>query len=71
MMRIEELARRRRHPWDDLGDLKIKALKFDENLNLKNYLDWVQSMERVIELKDYNLEIFKLAIRKMKGYVSL
>jgi len=64
--------RRLRHPRDDLQDLKVEAPEFDGNLNPKNYLDWVQALERIFELKDYNDEkAFKLAILKKKGYASL
>ena len=63
---------RRRHPRNDLGDLKVEVLKFNSNLNPKNYLDWVQAHERIFELKDYNDEkYFKLVILKWKGYASL
>ena len=60
------------HPMDDLQDLKIEALEFDRNLNLKNFLDWVQAVERIVKLKEYNKEkSFKLAILTMKGCASL
>ena len=37
-----------------------------------NYLDWVQALERIFELKDYNGEkSFLFAILKLKGYASL
>ena len=62
----------RGHPRYDLTDLKIKASKFDDNLKMKNYIDWVQVIERIIELKEYNDEkAFKLVIHKLKGYASL
>jgi len=61
-------VRKRRHP----RDFKIKAAEFYENLNSENYLDYVQSMERIFGLKEYNVEkAFKLAILELKGYVSL
>ena len=57
---------------NDLRDIKFETLKFDGNLNPENYPDWVQALERIFELKDYNDEkAFKLAILKMKGYASL
>jgi len=37
-------------------DLKVKTPKFDGNLNLENYLDWVQAIERIFELKGYHDE---------------
>jgi len=50
----------------------MEALEFDDNFNPENYLDWVQALEKIFELKDYNDErTFKLAILKMKGYASL
>jgi len=65
----EGIPRRLRHRRDDLWDLKVKAPNFDGNLNLENYLDWVQALERIFELKYYNDE--KASILKMKGYASL
>ena len=60
--------RRRRHPRGDLRDLKVKTTEFDGNLNL----DWLQTLERIFQLKDYNDEkAFKLVILKMKGYALL
>ena len=39
---------------------------------MENYLNWVQALERIFELKDYNDEkAFKLAILKLKRYASL
>ena len=35
----EGWPRRRRHPRDDLRDLKIDPTKFDGNFNPENYLD--------------------------------
>ena len=47
-------------------------LEFDGNLKSKNYIDWVQAIERIIELGEYNDEkVFKLVILKLKGYASL
>lgn len=46
----------------------MEALKLNGNLNLEIYLYWIQSMERIFELKGYNGDkSFKLAILKMKG----
>jgi len=62
----------RGHLRDNLSDLKVGASEFDGNLKLKNYVDWVQAIERIIKLKEYNdKKAFKLAILKLKGYVSL
>jgi len=67
----EEGLRRRRHPRDNLRDLKIEALEVDGNLNLENYLDGVHVLETIFELKEYNIEkSSKLAILKLKRYSS-
>jgi len=50
----------------------MEAPKFDGNLKLKNYINWVPAIERIIKLKNYNDQrAFNLAILKLKGYVSL
>ena len=60
--------RGRDHPRDNLSDLKVKAPEFNGNLKSENYIDWVQAIERIIELKEYNDEkAFKLVILKLKG----
>ena len=64
--------KRRRNLRDDLKDLKIKSSNFDGNLNPESKPDWVQSMERSFELKDYNEDkSFKLSILNIKGYAFL
>jgi len=40
----------------DHSDLKIEAPEFDDNIKQMNYIDWVQPIERIIELKEYNDE---------------
>jgi len=50
------VIRGRSHPMDDLSDLKIKAPDFDGNLKLENYLNWVQTIEGIFELKKHNDE---------------
>jgi len=68
----ERGVRRKRHPKGDLTDFKIEAPEFDGNLNPKNYLDFIQYVERIFKLKEYNGEnAFKLVILKMKEYASL
>ena len=50
----------------------MEALEFDGNLNLESYLHWVQAIERIFKLKDYDhKKAFKLAILKLMGYASL
>ena len=61
-----------RHPRDDLSDLNVEALEFNDNLELETYLHWIQAIERIFELNEYNDEKdFKLAILKTKGDASL
>jgi len=47
----ERGPRRRRHTEEDFRDLKVDILEFDENLNLENYLVWVQAIKMIFELK--------------------
>jgi len=70
MMKKKSL--RRRHPRDDLRDLKVETPKCYGDLNLKNYPNWVQTIKRIFKLKGYNDEkSFKLVILKLKGDASL
>jgi len=57
---------------DDLRDLKFDPPEFEGNLNPKNFLEWMQSIERFFEIKEYSDEkAFKVAILKLKKYASL
>jgi len=57
--------RRRKMHRDDLQDLRIEAPEFDGSLKPEDYLEWVQAMERIIEIKGYSGEkAFKLAVLK-------
>ena len=68
----ERRPRRRRIQQDELNDLKIEAPEFDGSLRPEDYLEWVQALERIIEIKDYSSEkAFKLAVLKLKSYASL
>jgi len=50
----------------------LEAPKFDGNLYPESYLDWVQAIQRIYELNDYDDETtFKLATLKLKRYASL
>ena len=41
-------------------------------MNLENYFDWVQAIESIFEMKEYNEEkSLQLVILKLKGYASL
>ena len=45
----------------------MEVLEFDDNLNRKNYHDWVQSVKRILELKGLTDEKrFKFSILNMK-----
>jgi len=53
-------------------DLIIDAPEFDSSLKPEDYLEWVQAMERIIEIKGYSREkAFKPAVLKLKQYSSL
>lgn len=68
----EKRDRRRRPPRDDLRDLKVETSKLDGNLNIERYLDWVQYLERIFELKEHNDEkSFNMSILRMKGYATV
>ena len=46
--------RRKRAHRDDLKDSRIEAPKFDGSLKPEGYLEWVQAMVRIIEIKGYS-----------------
>jgi len=61
-----------RAPLDDLRDLKFEPQEFEGNLNPEAFLEWVQTIERIFEIKEYSDEkSFKVAILKLKKYASL
>jgi len=61
-----------RAPLDDLRDLKFEPPEFEGNLNPDAFLEWVQAIERIFEIKEYSDEkSFKVAILKLKRYASL
>ena len=63
--------RRRMHPMDELRDLKVEASELDDNRNIENYLDLVQVIKRIFELKEYNNEkSFKLAFLNWRGMIQ-
>ena len=52
---------------DDLKDFSVEGHEFDGSLKPKDYQEWLQSMERIIEIKGYSGEkAFKLAVLKLK-----
>jgi len=57
---------------DDLRDLKFDPPEFEGNLNPEVFLEWMQSIERFFEIKEYSDEKpFNTAILKLKKYASL
>ena len=59
----ERRPRRKRTHEDDLRNLKIKAPKLDDSLKPENYLEWVQAIERIVEIKGYSGEkSFKITV---------
>jgi len=46
--------RRRIMHRDNLKDLSIEALEFDGSLKPKDYLEYVQAMERIIEINGFS-----------------
>ncbi|XP_074315530.1 uncharacterized protein LOC141651729 [Silene latifolia] len=53
-------------------DVKVDIPEFHGSLNPKDLLDWLRSVERIFEYKDYNdRKSFKIAILKFKEYASL
>jgi len=73
----EELppGRRRRTPTteeDDLRDTRFDPLEFEGSLNPDHYLEWIQTLERFFDIKEYLMKRdFKVAILKHKKYASL
>ncbi|XP_074278641.1 uncharacterized protein LOC141602236 [Silene latifolia] len=53
-------------------DVKVEIPDFHGSLNPEDLLDWLRSVERVFEFKNYDdRKAFKVAILKLKGYASL
>ncbi|XP_074317993.1 uncharacterized protein LOC141654773 [Silene latifolia] len=53
-------------------DVKVEIPDFHGSLNPEDLLDWLRSVERVFEFKNYDdKKAFKVAILKLKGYASL
>ncbi|KAI9107439.1 hypothetical protein K1719_021476 [Acacia pycnantha] len=64
--------RRRRKFQDDFRDVKIEHPEFDGSLNPDIYLNWVRSIERTFEAKDFDDEnCFKISSIKLKKYASI
>jgi len=60
------------HPRDHDRDIKVDIPDFYGSLNPEDLLDWLRSIERIFEFKEYpDRKCFKVAIMKFKGYASL
>jgi len=60
-----------RHNEDDLRVIKFDSPNFKGTLNPDIYLEWIQTVERLFEVKCYSDEkSFKVAILKVKKYAS-
>ena len=56
---------RHRSQHDDFRDVKIEPPDFEGSLDPEDYLEWVQSIERVFEAKNYSDEkSFKVVVIK-------
>ena len=63
---------RHRRQHDDFRDVKIEPPDYEGSLDPEDYLEWVQSIERVFEAKNYSdVKSFKVAVMKLKKYASL
>ncbi|GAV70045.1 hypothetical protein CFOL_v3_13544 [Cephalotus follicularis] len=65
---------RGRRPWPDDNDrgLQLDVPEFMGNLNLDDFIDWLNAIERVFDYKEYSEEKkCKVAIQKFKKYASL
>jgi len=69
---VDARLRRKIMHRDDLKDHRIEAPEFNGCLKPEDYLEWVQAMERIIEIKCYSRgKAFKLAVLKLKQYALL
>nr|GEY36726.1 hypothetical protein [Tanacetum cinerariifolium] len=70
---IEEMRRRRnRKRIDDSRDIKVDPPNFECSANPDEFLEWVQTMDRIIMVKGYDeKKVLKLAAVKLKKYASL
>src|SRR5919199_406788 len=63
--------RRSRRPKDDLRDIKVDPPDFVGSSNPEDYFEWVQTLDRIIEVKGYDEKKgFKVAVMKLKKYAS-
>lgn len=64
--------RRNKKHKDDLRDIKVDPPDFVGSLNPDEYFEWVQTMDKIIEVKGYDEKKgFKVAVMKLKKYASL
>ena len=62
----------RRLPRAHDGDVKVEVLEFDRRMQGDAFLDWLYTVERIFEFKEFLEERkVKLVAIKLKGYASL
>nr|XP_043611631.1 uncharacterized protein LOC122583275 [Erigeron canadensis] len=66
-----QCRRRHRRHKDDTKDIKIDPPDFIGSSNPEDYFEWVQVMDRIMEIKEYDdKKSFKVAIIRLKKYAS-
>ncbi|GJY33328.1 gag-pol polyprotein [Tanacetum coccineum] len=64
--------RRNRKRRDDSRDIKVDRPNFKGSLNRDEFLEWVQTMDKIIMVKGYDeKKALKLVVVKLKKYASL
>ena len=64
--------RQRRFPRTRDGDVKVKILEFDGKMQDDAFLDWLYTVKRIFEFKEFSEERkVKIVAIKLKGYASL
>ncbi|GKE24244.1 hypothetical protein Tco_1435756 [Tanacetum coccineum] len=64
--------RRNRKHIDDLRDINVDPPNFEGSSNPDEFLEWVQTLDRIIMVKGYDeKKALKLAVVKLKKYASL
>ena len=59
-------------PLNDLRDMKFDPHEFEGSLHPNLYLEWMQSFERFLDIKEYSKEkAFKVVVLKLKKYASV
>ncbi|GJX15136.1 BREVIS RADIX-like domain-containing protein [Tanacetum coccineum] len=62
----------KRRVWDDLRDLKEEPPEFHRGTNPDNFIEWLNDIENIFEVKGYSDEkSYKVVVLKFKKYASL